>query len=406
MKVQLICLHLKFWSKYMLNKLFSLLFLFLFLAGCGVNDKEKHNDEHGEEKPGEAHSSEIVLSLEAQHAAGIEKGLVETSTFSGLISIPAKVIANQNQEALVGSLMKGRVKKIFVNLGSNVSAGTPLFILESLEIGNIKSDFLKAKTALSIAKTNLERYKTLINQNAGSLKSLQESQSEFEKAKAEFEMAHSKIHSLGLSDNEVENISDSHISGTLVIKAPISGIVTERNIITGQLVDESLNAFRILNTSSFWIEGDLPENDLNKISASASISFVNSALPGTEFKGKLFFISPGVDPHTRTIKVRANVNNLNNGLKPESFGTMNIVANSDYRSIVIPDEALIKEGDKAFVFIFENDTTFVKTEVQTGKAFNGNIEIREGLKEGFPFVKKGVLTLKAEALKESFGDDD
>ncbi|HEX7510095.1 MAG TPA: efflux RND transporter periplasmic adaptor subunit, partial [Chitinivibrionales bacterium] len=179
--------------------------------------------------------------------------------FTKYVTVPAKVLANQDNEALVGSLVQGRVCKVFVKAGDNVKAGQELMHVEGLEIGQIKAGFLSAKANLEYQKSNYERQKKLIEQNVGAQKNLLETQNEYEKAQAEYNAEKNRINAIGLTENEVEDgkhaVSEEHSSGTLPIKSPIGGIVVERNVVIGQLIEATTTAFKIINLSSVWVDG-------------------------------------------------------------------------------------------------------------------------------------------------------
>ena len=132
--------------------------------------------------------------------------------------------------------------------------------LEGLEIGELKAVYLKAKSNIDYYKAVYERQKTLIEQNIGSQKSLQEAEANYEKATAEFNAEDKRIHAVGLSHEEVlENVALEHLAGILPIKSPINGIVTERNVVIGQLVEPNTNAFKVMNTSTLWADGQIYE---------------------------------------------------------------------------------------------------------------------------------------------------
>ncbi|MCE7858090.1 MAG: hypothetical protein DYG97_16455, partial [Ignavibacteria bacterium CHB3] len=166
----------------------------LSLMRCG--SEEQVHDEHSEESHHEeSHSESIMIPEVSIKEIGLKTETVTLKPFTGLMKIPAIVTTNQNFEAQVGSLVQGRVHKVFVNAGDYVKAGQELMLVEGLEIGEIKAGYLKAKANLDFHLANFERQKKLIEQNVGSQKSFLESQAEYEKALAEFNAEDKKIHS-------------------------------------------------------------------------------------------------------------------------------------------------------------------------------------------------------------------
>ncbi|RPI76560.1 MAG: biotin/lipoyl-binding protein, partial [Ignavibacteriales bacterium] len=200
-----------------MSKRFAFLILISFaaglLSGCG-NDTELHNDEHTE------YTDAVKLTEESIKQIGLRTEITSLKPLSGFMSIPAKVLADQDKEAYVGSLIQGRVSKVFVKAGDYVKKGDELMQVEGLEVGVIKAAYLTAKASLEYLKQNYERQKSLIEQNAGSQKSFNEARAEYEKALAEYTAEDKKIHSIGLDDDDIINETrDEHTSGTLPVKA-------------------------------------------------------------------------------------------------------------------------------------------------------------------------------------------
>lgn len=389
----------------MINRIKIILFItplviFLF-AGCGGKDENKTNEIK------ETETEKIILASEAVKKVGIEIQSVKKETLAGIIKAPAKLIPNQDYEAQVGSLVQGRVHQVFVNEGDLVKEGEVLMNVEGLGIGEIKASYLKAKANLEYFKNAYERQKSLIEQNIGSQKSFQEAKAEYEKAQAESIAEDKKIHSIGLSHEDlIVNSSPEHIAGYLPIKSPINGIVAERNVVIGQLVEATTNAFKIINISSLWVDGQIYEKDLRKLSGKPKIEFTTTAYPNEKFSGTTILIGQTVDERTRTIKFRASLQNKNNKLKPQMFGEMFIPVTGNTKGIVIPNDAIIKEGGKSFVFAALDDTTFSKKIVEPGNNLGDMTEIINGLSEGEKIVVKGAFFLKSELMKEMMKESD
>lgn len=389
------------------KKIFLMIFvcISLFIAGCG-KEETKLKDEHSESE----HTDEVTLSMKSVKEVNIISEIAAFKPFTGYITVPAKVIVNQDNEAQVGSLVQGRVYKVSVKAGDYVKAGQVLMYVEGLEIGEIKAGFLKAKANLDFYKANYERQKTLVEQNVGSQKSFLEAQAEYEKAYAEYLAEDKKIHSIGLNDEDILNVkkesNESHTSGTIPVKAPISGIIVERNVVIGQLVDATTNAFKIINTSSVWIDGQLYEKDANRISENSDIYFTSSTYPEEKFNAKINYIGKVIDETTRTITVRAELNNPAGKLKPQMFGELHISSGKNSKALVVPTESVVKINNNDFVFVLENDSVFQKRAVQLGSSQNEMIEILNGIKEGEKIVVKGSFYLKSEIMKNEIEEHE
>lgn len=384
----------------------------LFFAGCGEveNSKEENHKE-------ELHNETIILSQASIKEMGLETEIISLKPYSGFITIPAKVLANQDYEAQVGSLVQGRVSKVFVNVGDYVKAGQEMMLVEGLEIGVIKATYLTAKANLEFQKANYERQKILIDQNVGSQKSFLEAQAEYDKAIAEFNAEDKKIHSIGLNDEDILNGKNDHsldhTSGKLTVNAPISGIVVERNVVIGQLVDNTTNAFKIINISSVWIDGQIYEKDINKINEKTTAVFESSTYPNEKFNGRIKYIGQIIDEKSRTITIRAEFNNPKGKLKPQMFGEMKISTGKNSMAILISAESVVKINNKDFVFVQKANSTkteskeeFEKRSVVIGSIQNDMVEIIEGLNVNDKVVVKGAFYLKSELMKSELEGDE
>jgi cobalt-zinc-cadmium efflux system membrane fusion protein len=375
----------------------------LMAPGCGDGSKDKIAAEKTETK-----HEVVILAKKSASDIGLTLFTAKMIPLTGVLTAPAKVLPNQDLEAQVGSLVQGRVHQVFVQVGDYVKAGQILLTVEGLDVGTIKAGFLKAKATLDYEKANYERQKKLFDEKIGSQKALLESQAEYEKALAEYKAEDKRIHSVGLNDEDVTNekIGEEHTSGTLPIKSHIDGVVVERNVVIGQFIDATTNAFKVINTNSVWVDGQIYEKDLAKINQKTSAVFKTTTYPNENFNGRIIYIGQTVDEQSRTITVRAEFSNPTNKLKPQMFGELRIPIGANAEAIMIPDEAVVKETGQEYVFVQTNDTTFEKRIVVAGTSSDKMIEIKEGLKEGETVVSKGVFYLKSELKKDELAGDE
>ena len=148
----------------------------IHFTGCSSDTAQEQKEHH------EHTESEVIkLSDASIKEIGLQVETVKLSPFSGTLTLPAKVLANQDNEASAGSLVAGRVYKIFAKPGDHVKAGTILMTVEGMEIGEIKAEFLSSKAQLDYAKNNYERQKSLAEQKVSSQKALFEARAEYKK---------------------------------------------------------------------------------------------------------------------------------------------------------------------------------------------------------------------------------
>ena len=379
-------------------------------AGCSApsSDEQPPAVENPEHEAGE-----VTISTRSAHELGITVMTVHPRLVQAQLTVPARVLPHQDREAIVGSFLQGRVYRVLVNAGDQVRKGQELMLIEGLEIGEIKADFIKARAQYQYAEAALKRQRTLREQNIGSEKALLEAEAEYQKARAEFTAEDRKIHSLGLDDGDVEQFVDpsgnnpaGHVGGFLPIRAPLAGVIAERNVIQGQLVDATTNAFRIVETGVLWADGQLHERNLDATIDSGPATLTVTALPGREFKGNVVFVSPVVDPQTRTVTVRASIPNSGGVLKPNMFGELHFGAGREREALLVPQDAVARIQDSSYVFVCLNDSLYARRHVSLGSSVGGEIEVTGGLENGDRVVANGSFILKSEQLKESLGEED
>jgi membrane fusion protein, heavy metal efflux system len=376
------------------------------LAGC--RHEKIVEAEPASEAPNRTEA--VKLSQASIKEIGVTTEIITRKPFTKYLTVPAKVLANQDNEALVGSLVQGRVCKVFVKAGDNVKAGQELMLVEGLEIGQIKAGFISAKANLEYQKSNLERQKKLLEENVGAQKNLLETQNEYDKAQAEYNAEKNRINAVGLTESEVEDGkhagADEHGSGTLPVKSPINGLVVERNVVIGQLIEATTTAFKIINLSSVWVDGQMYEKDAGKITNKTAADFIASSYPDEPFKGIVTYIGAVIDEKTRTITLRAEFNNAAGKLKPQMFGELKFPDKNNSTALLVPAEALVKIDNADYLFIQKEDTVFEKMPVTICCAQNEVVEITRGLKDGDKIVVKGAFYLKSELLKASLGEGE
>jgi cobalt-zinc-cadmium efflux system membrane fusion protein len=374
------------------------------IVSCGQNKSGKEQSVEESDRP-----DIVKLTKASIREIGLETEIVSKKPFTKYSMIPAKVLADQDNEAIVGSLIQGRVCKVFVKAGDYVKAGQELMTVEGLEIGEIKAGFLSARANLEYQKANYERQKKLLEENVGAQKNLLETQNEYEKARAEYNAEKNRINAIGLTDSEVIDGKSNHTnelgSAPLPIKSPISGIVVERNVVIGQLIEATTTAFKIINLSSVWVDGQMYEKDACKITGRTAVDFIASSYPDSLFHGQVTYIGQVVDEKTRTITIRAAFNNASGKLKPQMFGELKIPNANTTTALLVPAEAIIKIDNTDYVFVQKQDTTFEKIQVLASCGQNETMEITRGLNNGDKVVVKGAFYLKSELLKSSLGEE-
>ncbi len=304
--------------------------------------------------------SEIPISVETQ--------AVKMLLASGDISVPATMIALE--EANVSSAASGRISSLNIDLGVNVRKGQIIGTLDAEEAS------LKLKAAeLSIEKLNrdYERNKVLVAGNATNATVV---------ADSKFDLENKKI--------EVAQLK-KQISNTSII-APISGIVTDKKMISGEYANIGAVIATLVDISTLKAKIYVSESKVFKIKLGQTVEFRSEVYPQAVFPGSVTYISPqGDENHNYLIEVSVQ-NSKNVLLKAGMYGEVNFNAVNDYKSLQIPKTALVDGVKNPYVYIALNGKS-VERKIVLGPENGEYIEVVEGLKEGDLVILSGQINL-------------
>jgi cobalt-zinc-cadmium efflux system membrane fusion protein len=377
--------------------------MFTWLAGCGDSSKampEKKEAGHKEK----GHTKSIVLSPEALKNAGIKVEPVTLRSVPATIRVTANIAHNQDRSFHVTPRVRGRVVEVYASIGSAVSVGSPLALLDSTELGEARAEHGKAVALLDLAKSNVEREKWLFEQRISPQKDLLAAQAEERRAEVEGRMLHEKLRLYGLSEGEI-NGSNAAPSRYLV-RAPGPGVVIEKEITQGEVIEAGKKVFTISDLSTVWVLLNIFEKDLAQVSRNAAVKIATDAYPGETFEGKVAYVGDVVDPQNRTVPLRVAVANPNRRLKPGMFATAEVVTSqTSAQAIVIPSLAVQRVEGKPVAFVQLPDGSFAKRDLELGREIGDRFEVKSGLKEGDRVAITGTFTLKSELLKEGLAED-
>jgi len=197
----------------------------------------------------------------------------------------------------------------------------------------------------------------------------------------------------------IAKIDVNETEGTSEVLAPISGLVMGTHISRGASVDTLTSLMTIADLSQVWATFDFYEQDVGLVKAGQRIDVYSVAYPDRAFPGKVIFVSPQVDPHTRTIKVRAQVENTDYALKLGMFVRGLLYVPTFEEVLIIPSSAIQNIKEERFVFIRRGPDEFEAREVEIGQETPRHAEIQRGLREGDQIVSSGSFHFKAELLK-------
>ena len=394
------------------TNLFSLVVaaMLFVLPACGdkgeaePEKKEAAKTEKKEAGKGKDHKDRVVLSPEAMKNAGIKVITLKAESSSETIRATANIAHNQDRTFHVTPRVRGRVVEVYASIGSAVSVGSSLALLDSTELGEARAEHAKAVALLDLAKSNVEREKRLFEQKISPQKDLLAVQAEERRAEVEVRMLHEKLRLYGLSDGEINGSNAA--PSRYMVRAPGPGVVFEKEITLGEVIDAGKKVFTISDLSTVWVLLNIYEKDLAKVTRGTSVKIQTESYPGEIFAGKVAYIGDVLDPQNRTVSLRVEVPNPNRRLKPGMFTTAEVVTGgASAKGIVIPSSAIQKIEGKPAAFVQQNDGSFAKRDLDLGKEMGGRVEVKSGLTEGEQLVVEGSFALKSELLKGTLAEE-
>ena len=189
------------------------------------------------------------------------------------------------------------------------------------------------------------------------------------------------------------------------LKSPIAGTVVTRSIAPGMVLQLGQETYAVSNLSSVWNMASVSQTDLPFLRVGQRVTVRTDAWPGETFTGRVTLIGSALDPATRTIQVRATLDNRDGKLKPQMFTTATIDETAARQALFLPEAALQDVNSLPVVFITQDGQHFTARSVKTAAPVNGEVEITDGLHPGDRVAAAGSFTLKSALLKSSIGDD-
>ncbi len=352
-----------------------------------------------------AGDAEVVLSPEALARAGIKTAAVTAIAAGTAVTAPGSVMANAYREVKVTPIAAGIVTKVHVELGAVVKRGAPLVTLFSAELADSQTKYMSMSAMLEADHKKLERTRQLVDIGAASRQDLEEITAVHEAHATEVEAARLRLQLLGLTAEQVRGLtSPSQIITTVVVPAPITGVITSRSANLGQVVAMGQELLSVTDLSEVWVVGDLYEQDFKTVTVGSGATITTPAYPGLMLRGRVSYIDPRVDPQVRTAKARIEVPNSDGRLRLGMYVTVSFTTPGG-SAVVVPRSAVQSMGVRQVVFVpvEGEEGKFIQRQVRLGSPIGDNYTVLSGLKPGESVVTEGSFFLRAEILRNSPG---
>jgi cobalt-zinc-cadmium efflux system membrane fusion protein len=383
------------------NRSFLLLLLALASGACS-----RGNEEATASAPAAGAATSARITALAPDSPQLEQirvaAVQEADTPQDVVTAPGKIEAIPNRVSRVLPPVAGRVTEVLVAVGDRVTAGQPLVVMDSPDADAAISAVLQAEasvnqagSALLKAQKDVERLRDLYANQAVAQKELLQAEKEeaqareaLKQAEAALRQARSRAVLLGLKPED--------FGQKIQVRAPISGKVLDLAVAPGEFRND-LNAplMTIADLSTVWVTSEVPENMIRFIQPGERVEIELTAYPNEKFVGRVTQIADTVDPQTRTIKVRAEIENAQGRLRPEMYGRIRHV-NSMRRLPVVPLGAVIESHGRTVVFVERRPGVFEQVEVSVGERMGDRLPILAGLRPGDRIVVDGPVLLQRD----------
>ena len=268
----------------------------------------------------------------------------------------------------------GPVSRILVVPGERVHQGQPLLEVSSPDYSQLLDGYLKANDAFRLADKNYARAQDLYKHHAIAERDLQQAESDRNQAQADRNAAEQGMKILGIKNPE--QLEKAPASAQVPLLAPIGGEIVERLVAPGQVLQAgSTQAFTISDMSTVWVLANVYQADLADVKVGDFVEVHTDAYPDV-FHGKISFISPALDPNTRTLQARIVVDNHGEKLKKDMYCTVSVTAGQIQNAIAVPDSAVLRDDEnQPFVYVASGANQFGRRSVDIGQSEGGKTQI-------------------------------
>jgi cobalt-zinc-cadmium efflux system membrane fusion protein len=348
------------------------------------------------------------FQISTAQAGSLQIEPVARRTFRSEQWADGRIALNGDRVTPVFSPYSGRVLRVLAHPGDRVRQGEPLMAVEASEFVQGQNDLLAAlgtvRAAASqrtLAQAIEQRRHALYDAQGASLQDWQQSQNDLVSAETSLHAAETtlallrnRLRILGRSEAEIAALERAgSIDPVALVRAPISGTVTDRQVGPGQYVQAgaSTPVYSIGDLSTVWLLANVRENEAAALRLGQGVEVRIAALPNRIFRGQLGYIAPSIDPLTHRLTVRAELDNRDGALRPEMFASVTIVTSGGSQGLAVPEDAVIYEGATARVWVVLDPGTVASRTIRPGRTMQGMVEVLDGLAADARIVTHGTL---------------
>lgn len=370
--------------------------------GATPTDHEEHapEDAHEHERRHDELPRSVALSDAVLEQAGVVTTTAQRRALAPTLRLPGQIVAHPDREAAVAARIDGIIETLAVQPGDAVARGDVLATVRAPDLQSLRAAAAALKARAASARANAERLDDLEGKRMASKQEALAARAEAEALEAQARAARERLRALGVSGGRSRSV-------TFEVRAPIDGIVLERDVVVGAPVTPETVVAKLVAADEVWFLAHVFERDVARVEAGSVAAVRLNAYPEHSFDGEVEYVSQQVDPGARTLSARIPLQNPDGRLRLGLYGTAHVVvAGAPTEPVVaVPNSAVTRIAGQPVVFVRQNDGHFEVHEAVLGRADTGFTEVVHGVREGEQVVSEGVFTVKSALLRDTLGED-
>jgi cobalt-zinc-cadmium efflux system membrane fusion protein len=386
----------------------------LCMASCGSRQAAPETTAAASNSAASRTNKAVVLSPEQQSSIAVETQPAQLSEEPNLLRVKGSIALADERTWRIGVRTVGSVVAVYKGLGDFVHKGEILARYHADEVRDSRalyrraiSDLGRDKAVEMQAQRNRDRAARMLELKAGSPQQVEQAEQDLVTAHAEVRNAEIEVDRLrDLLEDDLRVPAEpkpgqDEIEDDVPIIAPADGYILEKNVTPGKSVEISSVTFVIGDLSNVWMLASVPQEDLGKVRLGQSAAVILPGDPSRRVPGKITNLGQSLNPVTRVMEVRIELDNRDSRFRPEMLANAEIPIAGRKPSILVPSDAVQQVGDQDVVFVQTGQGRFDVRAVKLGEAADGKTPILEGIRAGDLVAVRGSFILKSQLLKST-----
>jgi membrane fusion protein, heavy metal efflux system len=361
----------------------------LAFAGCEGSKSDAPANNYGAKDPNHPE----LFTLRPEQMSHVQVVTVQPTTLTRTLRLTGAVAYNGFRTTPVITQVSGPVSRVVVVPGEKVHRGQPMLYVASPDYSQLRTNYLKAKDAYSLAQKTYVRSQDLYQHHAIAVKDLEQAESAEVQAGGDLASTEAALKVMGVTDPDA--VAKAPSSYEVPVRAPIGGEVVEQLVSAGQLLQPgNTQCFTISDTGTVWVLVNAYQKDLPFVRVGDTVTIQTDAYPDS-FRGRISYIAASLDPNTRTLPARIETLNPGEKLKKDMYVTATVQAGKIQNAIAVPDSAVLRDSEnEPFVYAEVSGNQFGRRSVTLGESLQGQTQITAGVQPGDHVIGDGSLFLQ------------